>query len=215
MKNYMPDTDYWKLKGKNHMKRLLVCMMISMFALVCTACGDGVDNKSFVAESMVTEDIEAGVSTVTTTEASTKESTTESTTSATTEKSTQATTRSTTAETTEATTSATTTEEVTEVQVVTEAPTEAATETVTTAEVVTEVPTTQAVTEAPVTTEAVQESIPVSSGTTYVLNTNTFKFHYPYCSSVDEMSPKNRLEVDWSREDVINAGYVPCKRCDP
>ena len=50
---------------------------------------------------------------------------------------------------------------------------------------------------------------------TYVLNTNTGKFHYPSCSSVDEMSPRNRQEVDWTREDCINAGYEPCGRCHP
>ncbi len=52
-------------------------------------------------------------------------------------------------------------------------------------------------------------------GITYVLNTNTMKFHYPTCSSVDQMKEKNKQIYTGSREDVINMGYVPCKRCNP
>lgn len=51
--------------------------------------------------------------------------------------------------------------------------------------------------------------------TTYVLNTNTKKFHYPTCSSVDDMKEKNKQIYTGSREEVINMGYVPCKRCNP
>lgn len=51
--------------------------------------------------------------------------------------------------------------------------------------------------------------------TTYVLNTNTMKFHYPTCSSVDDMKEKNKQIYTGSREEVINMGYVPCKRCNP
>ena len=54
-----------------------------------------------------------------------------------------------------------------------------------------------------------------SRETTYVLNTNTKKFHYPTCSSVDDMKEKNKQIYTGSREDVINMGYVPCKRCNP
>lgn len=52
-------------------------------------------------------------------------------------------------------------------------------------------------------------------GTTYILNTNTHKFHYPSCSSVDDMKEKNKQEYQGNREDVIRQGYVPCKRCNP
>ena len=51
--------------------------------------------------------------------------------------------------------------------------------------------------------------------TTYVLNTNTMKFHYPTCSSVDDMKEKNKQIYTGSRDEVINMGYVPCKRCNP
>ena len=50
---------------------------------------------------------------------------------------------------------------------------------------------------------------------TYVLNTNTKKFHLPSCSSVDDMKDKNKKEVTCSREEVIADGYQPCKRCNP
>ncbi len=49
----------------------------------------------------------------------------------------------------------------------------------------------------------------------YVLNTNTGKFHYPYCDSVLDMSERNKFFYSGSREDVIAMGYVPCKRCNP
>lgn len=52
-------------------------------------------------------------------------------------------------------------------------------------------------------------------GITYVLNTNTKKFHYPTCSSVDDMKEKNKQIYTGSRDEVINMGYVPCKRCNP
>lgn len=56
------------------------------------------------------------------------------------------------------------------------------------------------------------------TGTTagsYVLNTNSHKFHRPGCSSVDTISPKNRKDVNESREQIISEGYAPCKRCNP
>ncbi len=49
----------------------------------------------------------------------------------------------------------------------------------------------------------------------YVLNTNSHKFHRPSCSSVDTISPKNRKDVNESREQIIREGYAPCKRCNP
>lgn len=53
-------------------------------------------------------------------------------------------------------------------------------------------------------------------GTTeYVLNTSSKKFHLPSCSSVDQMSPKNREDVEDTRENLIAKGYDPCKRCNP
>lgn len=81
--------------------------------------------------------------------------------------------------------------------------------------VIVETPTPQP--QADVTVQITPEpSVPQETqGTTYVLNTNTMKFHYPSCSSVDQMKEKNKEIYTGSREDVINMGYVPCKRCNP
>lgn len=49
----------------------------------------------------------------------------------------------------------------------------------------------------------------------YILNKNTKKFHYPWCSSVSDMKEKNKKSFHGSRDDVISAGYKPCKRCNP
>lgn len=49
----------------------------------------------------------------------------------------------------------------------------------------------------------------------YVLNTNTKRFHYPDCSSVDDMKAKNRSNVTDTREHLIELGYKPCARCNP
>ncbi len=73
--------------------------------------------------------------------------------------------------------------------------------------------TTKATTKKPTTT--VKKVVPTSVGITYVLNTNTGKFHYPGCSSVGAMADHNRKDVNWSRDEVIAAGFVPCKRCNP
>lgn len=50
---------------------------------------------------------------------------------------------------------------------------------------------------------------------TYILNARSKKFHYPYCDSVDEMSPKNKREFTGTREEAIELGYAPCKWCCP
>ena len=49
----------------------------------------------------------------------------------------------------------------------------------------------------------------------YVLNTNTKKFHRPTCTSIEDMKEKNKSIVKDSRENIINEGYAPCKRCNP
>lgn len=52
-------------------------------------------------------------------------------------------------------------------------------------------------------------------GTAYVLNTNTKKFHYPSCRSVDQMKEKNKQNYTGTRDEVISMGYDPCKSCNP
>lgn len=53
-----------------------------------------------------------------------------------------------------------------------------------------------------------------TNGVTYVLNTNTKKIHYPSCSSVEEIKPKNYSTTD-DYTSAIAQGYVPCKKCNP
>lgn len=70
--------------------------------------------------------------------------------------------------------------------------------------------------QAAVQTESVKEtSAQVSTGTEYILNTNTKKFHYPSCSSVKQMKASNKKEYTGSRDDLIAQGYDPCKKCNP
>ena len=62
---------------------------------------------------------------------------------------------------------------------------------------------------------ATHSSSSSSSGSgSYVGNANTGKFHISGCDSVDKMSEKNKVFFS-NRNDAINQGYVPCKRCNP
>ncbi len=49
----------------------------------------------------------------------------------------------------------------------------------------------------------------------YVLNTNTKKFHLPTCSSAKKIKAKNREDFTGTRDEVIARGYEPCKVCNP
>ena len=49
----------------------------------------------------------------------------------------------------------------------------------------------------------------------YVVNTNTKKFHYPTCDSVNDMKESNKWYYSGTREELIDLGYDPCKRCNP
>lgn len=49
----------------------------------------------------------------------------------------------------------------------------------------------------------------------YVLNTNSKRFHLPGCKSVNEMKEKNKRYVNWDREECIANGYKPCGNCHP
>lgn len=63
------------------------------------------------------------------------------------------------------------------------------------------------------TTEATEEV--EDNGQDYVANKNTKKFHYPSCSSADDIKASNRWDFYGTRDELINMGYVPCKRCHP
>lgn len=49
----------------------------------------------------------------------------------------------------------------------------------------------------------------------YVLNTNTKKFHYPDCRGVKQMKDKNKQNYTGTREELIQMGYDPCGMCHP
>lgn len=60
---------------------------------------------------------------------------------------------------------------------------------------------------------------PISSSTTtnqttYILNTNSKKFHLPSCTSVSKISSKNKQEYSGKREDLIKQGYTSCGICN-
>lgn len=50
---------------------------------------------------------------------------------------------------------------------------------------------------------------------TFVLNTNTMKFHYPSCNSVPKISPENYETYTGTRYGVIAKGYSSCGSCNP
>ncbi len=53
---------------------------------------------------------------------------------------------------------------------------------------------------------------PDYSEITYILNVKSKKFHRPSCH---RLPTDNRKDVDWSKEEVIEQGYEPCKLCNP
>lgn len=49
----------------------------------------------------------------------------------------------------------------------------------------------------------------------YILNQNSKKFHLPSCKSAEDIHAENRAEFAGSRQELIDAGYEPCRRCSP
>lgn len=54
-----------------------------------------------------------------------------------------------------------------------------------------------------------------SSSGTYILNTNSMKFHDADCEWASQISQKNRKDYTGSREELISQGYAPCGSCHP
>ena len=57
-------------------------------------------------------------------------------------------------------------------------------------------------------------AVPQGFGT-YVLNTNSGKFHRPTCPSAAKIASYNRQDVTTDRATLIAQGYEPCKVCKP
>lgn len=74
-----------------------------------------------------------------------------------------------------------------------------------------------AVTAAPAIDKTVSESTASSSESseTYILNTNSKKFHKLGCGSIAQMKDSNKKEFSGSRDELLSQGYDPCKRCNP
>jgi DNA-entry nuclease len=60
-----------------------------------------------------------------------------------------------------------------------------------------------------------QETKPSNSSTSYILNTNSKKFHLPNCSSAEKISNKNKQEYIGKKEDLLSQNYLPCGVCKP
>ncbi len=69
--------------------------------------------------------------------------------------------------------------------------------------------------EAPQENETAAAASTTDESATYILNTNSKKFHKPGCSSVSQMSDKNKKEYTGSRQSLIDQGYSPCGNCKP
>lgn len=67
----------------------------------------------------------------------------------------------------------------------------------------------------PVNTPAPSKTISNGMTADYIVNTNTGKFHYPSCSSVNQMNESNKWYYTGTRDELIASGYSPCGRCHP
>ncbi len=63
--------------------------------------------------------------------------------------------------------------------------------------------------------ESSQTAPPDENAQIYILNTNTHKFHEPFCRGAAAISEKNRQEFTGTREEAIAMGYSPCGICHP
>lgn len=54
-----------------------------------------------------------------------------------------------------------------------------------------------------------------SSNKSYVINTNTGKFHNAECDSVKKISDGNKLTYYGNRDEVVLQGFEPCGNCKP
>ncbi len=60
-----------------------------------------------------------------------------------------------------------------------------------------------------------EQTAAVSESTTYILNTNRSKFHYPDCPGVADISESNKRIFTGTRDELIDMGYSPCSQCSP
>ena len=63
--------------------------------------------------------------------------------------------------------------------------------------------------------EIIIEEEETEEGEEYILNTNSYKIHFPWCHSVDRMKEYNKKYVTDTIENLIDKGYSPCGNCKP
>lgn len=51
------------------------------------------------------------------------------------------------------------------------------------------------------------------SGYIFVLNTATKKFHYIWCSTVEDIKEENKIDTTKTKKQLKKEGYEPCKKC--
>ena len=54
-----------------------------------------------------------------------------------------------------------------------------------------------------------------AAGQDYIANKNTKKFHYTWCKEINKMKESNKWYFHGTRNQLINYGYQPCKKCNP
>ena len=57
------------------------------------------------------------------------------------------------------------------------------------------------------------DDIPQDELQTYIINKNMNKFHKPDCTGLANVSEKNKIEVETTRNALIARGCKPCQRC--
>lgn len=53
-----------------------------------------------------------------------------------------------------------------------------------------------------------------SSSSSYIGNANSHKFHSSDCQEITKMNSQNKVTFN-SRQEAVNNGYKPCKKCNP
>ncbi|MDW2800455.1 ComEC/Rec2 family competence protein [Clostridium boliviensis] len=62
------------------------------------------------------------------------------------------------------------------------------------------------------TSKQTEESL---SGSEYIINTNTGKFHLTDCKLAESIKEENRRQFNGTRQELIDQGLKPCKSCNP
>ena len=63
---------------------------------------------------------------------------------------------------------------------------------------------------------AVQRAVLVpDSGTVYILNPASMRFHRPGCAWSEKIAPERRIEYSGDRQILVDVGYLPCHYCEP